>query len=201
MRYWWWSFRPNTQSNMYRIFDCLFGLRMGCVSNVTTDISRLFPYFCIEENVIYFNISTNRNRIMLKWQLFTRWSTYCSAVHQCRRRNRQYSRRWRPEERTCGWRTSCEYQDTYRALKHTVWWSVRKREEHTLAILLFLGLAQQLGEENPEKMGYLSASDVNWKPKIWYTKKIPIPNRYLVFLSQFSWYFLGILSIFLESPC
>ena len=26
------------------------------------------------------------------------------------------------------------------------------------------------------------------------TKKIPIPIRYLVFLSQFSWYFLGILS-------
>ena len=39
-------------------------------------------------------------------------------------------------------------------------------------------------------------SDVNLKPKIWYTKKIPIPNRYLVFLSQISWYFLGILSEF-----
>ena len=26
-------------------------------------------------------------------------------------------------------------------------------------------------------------SDVNRKPKIWYTNKIPIPNRYLVFLS------------------
>ena len=32
--------------------------------------------------------------------------------------------------------------------------------------------------------------------KIWYTKKIPIPNRYLVFLSQISWHFLGIVSVF-----
>ena len=39
-------------------------------------------------------------------------------------------------------------------------------------------------------------SDVNRKPKIWYTKKKTIPNRYLVFLSQISWYFLGILSVF-----
>ena len=42
----------------------------------------------------------------------------------------------------------------------------------------------------------VGSSDVNRKPKIWYTKKIPIPNRYLVFLSQISWYFLGILSVF-----
>ena len=31
------------------------------------------------------------------------------------------------------------------------------------------------------------------------TKKIPIPNRYLVFLSQISWYFLGILSAILST--
>ena len=42
----------------------------------------------------------------------------------------------------------------------------------------------------------IGTSDVNRKPKIWYTKKIPIPNRYLVFLFQISWYFLGILSVF-----
>ena len=29
------------------------------------------------------------------------------------------------------------------------------------------------------------------------TKKISIPNRYLVFMSQISWYFLGILSVIL----
>ena len=39
-------------------------------------------------------------------------------------------------------------------------------------------------------------SDVNRKPKIWYTKKIPKPNRYLIFLSQISWYFLGIFLVF-----
>ena len=38
----------------------------------------------------------------------------------------------------------------------------------------------------------LKFSDVNWKQKIWYTKKIPIPNRYLVFLSHF----LGIFLVF-----
>ena len=38
----------------------------------------------------------------------------------------------------------------------------------------------------------LQTSDVNRKPKIWYTKKIPLPNRYLVFLSQI----LGIFLVF-----
>ena len=36
----------------------------------------------------------------------------------------------------------------------------------------------------------------NRYPDIWCTKKIPIPNQYVAFLSQISWYFLGILSIF-----
>ena len=42
---------------------------------------------------------------------------------------------------------------------------------------------------------WVYGNDVNRKPKIWYTKKIPIPNRYLVFMSQISYYFLGILSV------
>ena len=45
----------------------------------------------------------------------------------------------------------------------------------------------------------LGSSDVNRKPNIWYTKKIPIPNRYLVFLSQISWYFLGVYRYFEEA--
>ena len=38
-------------------------------------------------------------------------------------------------------------------------------------------------------------SDANRYPKIWYTKKIPKPNRYLFFLSQIYWYFVGIKSV------
>ena len=56
-------------------------------------------------------------------------------------------------------------------------------------------------QSRPSPQDSVCTSDVNRKQKIWYTKKIPIPNRYLVFLSQISRYFLGILSVFWGSPC
>ena len=53
------------------------------------------------------------------------------------------------------------------------------------------------GDENISSLGAtVQHSDVNRKPKIWYAKKIPIPNWYLVFLFQTPWYFLGILLLF-----
>ena len=64
--------------------------------------------------------------------------------------------------------------------------------QDTIKILITPDLFSDLTHFLAVAEGRAQISDVNRRPKIWYTKKKPIPIRYLVFLSQISGNFLGI---------
>ena len=67
-------------------------------------------------------------------------------------------------------------------------------DEHCQALGVCVTQLEQYQQVRPlpRRLPGVPASDANRHPKIWYTKKTPKPNRYLVFLSQIYWHFLGI---------